>query len=295
GYAAVVGTFDGVHRGHRYLIDRLISRAGAAGLATRRYTFTGDPLATIAPGRAPAPLLSLKHKEQLLRKTGVDDLRIDDFAALRSLTARQYLERLVADGVALLIVGHDNRFGSDGLRTLPEFQATAQGLPITIEQAPELTIDGRPVCSSAIRALIARGDIAAANTLLGYPYEIAGRVIRGRQLGRTIGFPTANILPDDPSLLLPPTGVYTAIATTGGSDYPAMLNIGHRPTVDRPDAPISIEAHIIGLHADLYDTTLTLSLRSHLRPEQRFDSVDSLRRQLVADREATVDFFSTKQ
>ncbi len=295
GYAAVVGTFDGVHRGHRYLLDHLLRRARAEGLATRVYTFTRHPLATIAPDKAPAPLLSLRQKADRLRQTGIDDLRTDDFSALRGLTARQYLERLASEGVRLLIVGHDNRFGSDGLRSLGEFQQAAAGLPVAVEQAPELTIGGCPVNSSAIRSLIAAGDIAGANALLGYPYAISGTVVSGRQLGRTIGFPTANLLPADPELLLPPTGVYAATATAGDRHLPAMLNIGHRPTVDSPDSPVTIEAHIIGLDSDLYGKPLTLQLQGRLRSEQRFDSVESLRRQLEADRKATLDFLARRQ
>ncbi len=295
GYAAVVGTFDGVHLGHRFLLDHLLSRAAEEGLRTRVYTFDSHPLATLAPSKAPAQLLSPRQKADRLLATGVSEVRVDDFDPIRALTARQYIERLADDGVRLLMVGHDNRFGSDGLLTLDQFRHAAAGIDIAIEQAPELTIDGSPVNSSTIRSLIATGDIARANDLLGYPYTINGTVVEGRQLGRTIGFPTANIARSDAGLLLPSVGVYAAKATVGGKHYPAMLNIGHRPTVDRADSPISIEAHIIGLDSDLYGSVISLGLHGRLRDEQRFDSVDALRRQLEADRQATLHFFAQRQ
>lgn len=293
--AAVVGTFDGVHLGHRYLIKHLLERSLTAGLTPRVYTFRTHPLSVINPAKAPAPLTSTTEKIRRLNEAGVGDIRVEDFTVLRGLTARQFISRLADEGVRLLVIGHDNRFGSDGLTAIEEFRDAAKGLPVAIEQAPELTINGCPVNSSAIRSLIAAGDVGQANCLLGYRYQITGNVISGRQLGRTLGFPTANIAPDDPSLLLPAVGVYAAEALTSQGRFPAMVNIGHRPTVDLPAAPISIEAHIIGLYADLYGSTVSVEPLSCLRSEMRFDTVDDLSRQLRADRDATLDFFARRQ
>lgn len=288
-YAAVVGTFDGVHRGHRYLLDELGRRAAARGLATRVYTFTGHPLATLCPERAPFMLTTPAEKVGLLGQSGIDEYSICDFAEVAPMTAREYIEMLAGQRVELLLIGYDNRFGSDRLVTVDQFVEAARGTGVEIQQAPELTdADCRPINSSRIRQLITDGDITAANALLGYRYELTGPVVRGKQLGRTIGFPTANQYVADGHKLIPADGVYACLARVDGREYPAMVNIGHRPTVDRPEAPISIEAHIIGADADLYDRMLTLKVCDRLRDERRFDSLDALRRQLELDRASTL-------
>ncbi|MDE7386395.1 MAG: riboflavin biosynthesis protein RibF [Muribaculaceae bacterium] len=288
-YAAVVGTFDGVHRGHRYLLDDLRQRAGARGLATRVYTFTDHPLATLCPSRAPFMLTTAAEKIGLLGRSGIDEYSICDFAEVAPMTAREYIELLAREGVGLLLIGYDNRFGSDRLVTVDQFVKAADGTGVEIQQAPELTdADGNPINSSRIRQLIADGDITAANALLGYRYELTGPVVHGKQLGRTIGFPTANQYIADGRKLIPAAGVYACLAAVDGREYPAMVNIGHRPTVDRSDAPLSIEAHIIGADTDLYDRMLTLKVCDRLRPERRFDSLDALRRQLELDRATTL-------
>ena len=285
-YAAVVGTFDGMHRGPRYLLDDLGRRAASRGLATRVYTFTDHPLATLCPDRAPLMLTTLDEKAAMLGRSGVNEFSITDFGGISAMTAREYIELLAAEGVRLLLIGYDNRFGSDRLVTIDQFVAAAEGTGVEIEQAPELTeVDGRPINSSRIRGLVAAGDVKSAANLLGYHYELTGPVVHGKQLGRTIGFPTANQYVTDLRKLLPADGVYACRAVVDGNEYPAMVNIGHRPTVDGADSPRSIEAHLIGADCDLYDRRLTLRFHHRLRGEVRFDSVDALRRQLLLDRE----------
>lgn len=302
-YAAVVGTFDGVHRGHRFLLDDLSARAAKAGLTTRVYTFTDHPLSVLRPDRAPLLLSTADEKRSQLESYGIGRIDIDDFASMSSLTAREYITRLASDGVTLLLIGYDNRFGSDGLTTLRQFAGAAHGAGVTVEQAAELTdSNGMPVNSSRIRRLLTDGKIRPANDLLGYEYSITGTVVKGKQLGRTIGFPTANIeLTPGSRKLLPPNGVYACRALLGTTALPAMVNIGHRPTVDAPDAPVSIEANIIdaatdsdnaaaiATSLDLYDKNLTLKFVERLRPEQRFPSLDALRAQLANDRLAAIN------
>lgn len=291
-YAAVVGTFDGVHRGHRYLIDDLRQRASQRGLATALFTFTDHPLSSLAPDRAPRLLTTVEEKLSLLGTTGIDRIDIKPFDTLASLTARQYIRHLSALGVRLLLIGYDNRFGSDGLTTLSQFVQAAHGTGVTVEQALELTTpDGLDINSSRIRRTIAAGEISIANDLLGYHYALTGTVVHGKQLGRTIGFPTANLqLPPDTRKHPVPRGVYACLASLhDGTTHPAMVNIGHRPTVDAPGAPDSIEAHIIGVQTDLYDTPLTLSFISRLRQERAFPSLQALQAQLAQDRRQTID------
>ena len=292
GYAAVIGTFDGVHRGHRYLIDDLCRRARIRGLGTAVFTFTDHPLATLAPERAPHLLTTVEEKSSLLRSTGVDKVDIKPFGTISTLTARLYIERLATLGIRLILIGYDNRFGSDGLTTLSQFIQAADDTGVTVEQASGLTTsDGLTINSSRIRFALTQGDISLANELLGYHYSLSGTVVRGKQLGRTIGFPTANLqLPPDTRKLLVPRGVYACQATLhDGTTHPAMVNIGHRPTVDHTDAPDTIEAHIINHRADLYDTPLTLRFHRRLRQEQPFPNLKALSDQLATDRFQTLE------
>lgn len=296
GAAGVVGTFDGVHRGHRFLIERLKETALERGLGTRVYTFASHPLASLAPGKAPLALLETDEKVARLMGAGADEVRVEDFAGICHLTAREYIERLARDGIKMLLVGHDNRFGSDRLTSIEEFRMAAAGTGVEITGAPELrTDDGHSISSSDIRRAIADGNIKAANEMLGYCYHFTGIVEHGKQLGRTIGFPTANLRPRDPQIILPGLGVYAGHVKTPEGDFPTMTNIGRRPTVDAPDAPVSVETHIIGLDRELYGSELTLYLYERIRGEERFASVDELREQLEADRQAVKSLHRSSQ
>lgn len=295
-YAAVIGTFDGVHTGHRYLLADLRDRAAALGLSTCACTFTDHPLATLRPQSAPPMLTTPAEKLSMLRALGIDRIDITPFVDVASMTARRYITQLASKGVRLILIGHDNRFGSDGLKTLQQFIDAARDTGVTIEQAVELTTpDGCDINSSRIRSLLAQGRLTQANELLGYRYRITGTVVKGKQLGRTIGFPTANLQPSAADRkVIPANGVYACLATVDGMSLPAMVNIGHRPTVDTADAPISIEAHLIDCDQDLYDHTLTLEFIERLRDEQRHPTLDALRAQLERDRAATLAATSLK-
>ena len=192
-------------------------------------------------------------------------------------------------GVREMLLGFNNRFGHDAPRDFDAYRRLAAECGITITRATELTSgNGTHVSSSVIRDLIGNhGDIPTATTLLGHPYELSGTITHGKQLGRTIGFPTANLIPSDNRKLIPKAGVYAATATLqDGQKYPAVVNIGHRPTVDSPGSAISIEAHIIGFSGDLYGHTLTVQFRRRLRDERRFPTLAALRTQIAADIQA---------
>lgn len=293
---AVVGMFDGLHAGHRSLLRHLANEARTRGLKPLVISFANHPLSLIAPQKAPGLLSSPSQKFELLRGEGFlpDEILITPFdEALRSTSAAQFLDILRdRHAVDVLLMGFNNHFGHDAPRDFHTYRDLAARAGITLIQAPELQ-PSAPVASlssSTIRTLIAEGDVATAAKLLGRPYSIEGRVIAGKALGRTIGFPTANILPA-PATLIPAQGVYAAIASLpSGDTYPAMVNIGHRPTVDNTDAPISIEAHIIDLPqgSNLYNIQLTLAFSRRLRPERRFPTLDALRAQLAIDRAETI-------
>lgn len=280
---ATVGVFDGVHAGHRALLDDM----RCAGASVRVYTFTDHPMCVIAPQAAPRLLTPASVKRDMLLDAGADDVVMLDFADIRPLTAGQFMRRLSADGVTRLMLGFNNRFGSDRLTSLDAYRSIGRGMGIEVSQAAPLIYGDAPVSSTRIRALLADGELTDANRMLTSPYTLTGSVAAGRHLGRTIGFPTANIVTDSRQLL-PAAGAYAAIATVDGREMPAMVNIGTRPTVDS-DPEITVEAHIIGLDADLYGRTVSVRLVSRIRPVERFGSIDHLRAQLEHDRQTTLN------
>lgn len=312
---AVVGMFDGVHSGHRYLLDQLRLQAAERSLKPLVITFTNHPLSVIAPDKAPRLLTLPLEKAALIRREGFlgDEILLLPFdEKLRSTSAAGFLGMLRGRfDCAALLMGFNNRFGHDAPGDFASYKQLAANAGIELIQARELPAR-EGVSSSEIRRLIAAGEVADAAALLGRPYSLTGTIVRGKALGRTLGFPTAN-LHTPSTLILPAPGVYAATATIAPPlfpstvasrqasskaelSYPAMVNIGSRPTVDDPGAPLSVEAHIIGLPegTNLYDCRLTLSFVDRLRSERRFASLEALRAQLLLDRSAALEALSGK-
>lgn len=290
---AAVGMFDGVHLGHRFLIGRLADEAHEQGLRAVAVTFSRHPLAVISPEREPGLLTGADEKIRLLKDAGADEVVMLDFTPqLRKLTALQFMN-LLHDrfGIIKMMVGYDHRFGSDSpsVAAIPAIGRSA-GIDITCAP-PRDDDDDEQISSSMIRRALAAGDVGKASEALGRPYLLDGIVTTGKQLGRTIGFPTANLQPDE-ARMIPGEGVYASRATlASGESYPAMVNIGRRPTVDVAGAPLSVEAHLVGFEGNLYDSQLNLQFMRRLRGERKFDSVEALRSQLEADREQVEAYF----
>ena len=287
---AVVGTFDGVHRGHRFLLDFMKTEALCRKLEPTVITFENHPLSIIHSQDVPPQLTTIDERMELLSSCGVETCILLEFDEnLRQLSARQFLEMIFRDyGVKVLVVGFNTRFGCDCIDSFEEYQRLGKEVGVEVIQAPEY---GSGICSSAIRRMIKEGAVAGANEALGYRYAITGKVVEGKQLGRTIGFPTANVEVYDEKKLIPATGVYVVDAHMPHLDktYRAMLNIGRRPTVDVADAPISIEAHVIDFDGDLYGKELRIEFLKFIRPEQAFDSLNALIDQLTIDRQETME------
>ncbi len=278
--AATVGTFDGVHRGHKLVLDTLRRKAAERGLTPIAVTFDRHPLELVAPERAPRMLGTYADKVKRISAEGVTPVTVRFTEALRSMRVMEWMERLKREfGVDYLLIGYDNTFGSDGLdMTVSDYAAIGETLGIEVETASEL----RGVSSSAVRRALEKGDVGEAMQLLGRPYSLEGSVGHGRELGRTLGFPTANLVPAE-NLLLPATGAYACVAVTDdGVRRPAMVNIGVRPSVgDFTDT--TVEAHIIGYSGDLYERPLRLEFISRLRDEVKFPSLEALRARLAED------------
>lgn len=275
-----VGTFDGLHRGHLEVIATLEEAAAGLGLAPLLITFANHPLDVVAPARAPKLLMTPEEKEEALRALPVHSEMLRFDRTLCSLTARQWLERLRDEyGARAIVVGYDNTFGSDG-RFLTRHQLRDIADDLGLKWVDPPVLEG--ISSSHIRRTVAAGLLPEAAAMLGRPYAIHGRVVPGKQLGRRLGFPTANLSVDS-CKLLPPPGVYAADALLpDGTVNRAVINIGRRPTVDDGNA-LSVEAHIIGYSGDLYGQVLTLRLLRRLRDERKFPDLEELKAAITAD------------
>ena len=285
---ATIGFFDGVHKGHRYLFEQLRMHAAEHDLRALIFTFLQHPrsvLAQLQGGDAfnPPLLTTLDERERLLGQFG--DVHFFDFAEVQPLTAAQFLDYLSDRWkVKYLLMGYNHHFGSDGRMSDEQYASIAQAVGIRVLRAEPYSEDGERPSSTRIRNYLSEGNIESANRLLGYEYSLTGRVVHGRMIGRQIGFPTANIMPDA-AKLVPAAGVYKVkvkgerLEVKGEST--ALVNIGTNPTVGNTHQ--TIEVHIPGYEGDLYNQTLTLQFIERLRGEQRFDSLDELREQINKD------------
>lgn len=285
---AAVGMYDGVHLGHKFLIEYLRLEAASRGLTPAVITFSRHPLSLLRPLESPGLLTPLDDRLRLLGQAGADDVIMLTFNdSLRRKTAREFLNMLRQSyGIETLVLGFNNRFGHDRPDAFDDYKALGAEIGIEVIAAPEYCGAGAPVSSSVIRHHLLSGKPEKAAESLGQPYRLRGIVTHGQSLGRTIGFPTANVEPTDKDSLIPKAGAYAAFVTTpDGVRRPAMVNIGFRPTVSDPDAPgrLSIEANIFDFIGYLYDEEVTVEFIRFLRDEKRFPSVEKLTEQLRAD------------
>lgn len=288
-----IGMFDGVHLGHRYVLRHLSDEARRLNLLPVAVTFSRHPLAVICPEHAPKLLGNVDNRVEMMRADGIDNTVVLDFDDdLRSLTARRFIEERLMPlyDVKHVLLGYDNGFGSDRLPDVAAYRNALSDLGIEVSKCDPFP-DAR-VSSSMIRKSLETGDVRTAARLLGRPYTVEGKVIDGKHLGRTIGFPTANLSVDS-SVALPKNGVYAA----RWEGHPVMLNIGTAPTVNvGTKNPIIVEAHVIGVPSDinLYGRTMRLELVDRIRDERRFPSLDDLRVALSNDREAALTLLESE-
>ena len=287
---ATTGFFDGVHLGHRLVIERLVSLARERGDESLVITFWPHPRAVLQDGARELRLLNtLEEKKELLRALGVDRVEVLDFTrSFAALTAEQYLREILRDrfGVTTLLMGYDNRLGSDRL-TAASLKPIADGMGMELMELSPLSF--RPseasgeISSTQIRAALEEGDITSAAEMLGYGYALKGVVVAGNRLGRTIGFPTANMKLYEPLKLVPGRGVYVVEAEVLGKKYRGMTNIGLRPTVG--GSFTTIETHILDFDEDIYGLPLRITFLRRLRNEVHFPSLEALKEQLEKDRD----------
>ncbi len=284
---AALGVFDGVHIGHRTIIQKVREEAAKRGISSAVISFRAHPQKVLHPEIPFFMLTSPEERAVLLQHTGIEHTFFLDFSLeMALLSAYDFLQILATRfHVKGLVIGYDHRFGHNRAEGFDDYVGYGQKLGIEIIHADELVSENGPVSSSIIRKLLLQGDVTAANRLLSYPYTLHGKVVNGFKIGRKIDFPTANIAIDYPDKLLPANGVY-AVRTIldNGQSYGGMLNIGHRPTLNRPN-DYCIETNIFDFSGNLYDENLSVELIEYLRPEKKFANTTALRAQLVADEE----------
>lgn len=289
---AIVGTvgfFDGVHRGHRFLIEQLKATAGKRQLPSAVVTFPVHPRKVLAPAFHPELLNSFDEKLNQLATTGIDRCYVIDFTpALSQLTARRFIHHILREqlNIQSLLVGYDHRFGKDRVDDTEAYIRYGREIGMDVQQAESLMMDEAHVSSTRIRQVLQEGQVEEAARLLSYPYTIEGRVISGNRIGRTIGFPTANIQPSDPEKVIPAIGTYAVWVKVKDKSYRGMLYIGSRPTIAGAKE-LRIEVNLLDFSGDLYGQSIRVEFARFLRGDARFDSLDQLKEQLAADRIAT--------
>lgn len=287
---ATIGFFDGVHRGHRYLIEQVREAAAARGLASSVITFPMHPRKVMQSDYHPELLTTCDEKVTLLAQTGIDSCIMLDFTPeVARLSAKEFMSILKERyRIQALVIGHDHRFGhnrSEGFEDYVRY-GKALGMEILLARAytykRELAETEVTISSSVIRRLLQEGNVSEAAEYLGYDFFLEGTVVGGYHVGRKIGFPTANLRVDDPDKMIPADGVYAVHVFLEGKKYGGMLSIGYRPTLDNgPDR--SIEVHIFHFNADIYNQPMRISFVRRTRPELKFNSMDELIERLHLD------------
>jgi riboflavin kinase/FMN adenylyltransferase len=279
-----IGFFDGVHLGHQQIIRQTIADARKHGALALVITFDQHPNAIVAPARVPPLIYSLPQKLRTIESLGPEATLLIHFdKAFSQKTGEAFIRELAAAwcGIQSICVGADFTFGSKRGGNVELLKKLGTELKFSVHGMAAVSLDGKIVRSTRIREAISAGDLDAASQMLGRAYSIAGRVIEGDKLGRQLGFPTANL---DPSgLALPPSGVYAIHAIVGGKTHRAVLNIGTRPTLNNPNPPIRVEAHLLDFTGDLYGEELEIIFAEKLRDEQKFPSLDELKAQIARD------------
>ena len=279
------GTFDGVHLGHQKILTRIREIARSIQGETVLITFWPHPRLVLYPNEHNLRLLStFEEKTKLLRQFGIDHLITIPFTQeFSQISSAEFIAKVLIDAIQTkkLVIGYDHRFGKNREGSFEYLKANSSDFGFDLEEISRQDVEEIAVSSTKIRKALESGDVKTAESCLGRPYELNGLVIKGQQIGRSIGFPTANIhIPNDYKLI-PKDGVYAVEASVDSTLYKAMLNIGNRPTVDGTKK--TVEANLFDFQGDLYDKQITVYFHEFLREERKFDSLEALKAQLFQD------------
>ncbi|RZK78754.1 MAG: bifunctional riboflavin kinase/FAD synthetase [Pedobacter sp.] len=288
-----IGTFDGVHYGHQKIIKRLCELAKSTGGESVILTFFPHPRLIIDPENQNLKMINtINEKAKILASLGVDHLIITPFTRdFSNLSPAEYIKNILLDtiGVKNLIVGYDHRFGKDRVGGMKDLQDFAGIYDFKVEEIGEQDINDVAVSSTKIRTALLEGDVALAATYLGYNFSIHGRVIKGDKIGRTIGFPTANIFVEETYKLIPSDGIYAVTVELNGTTYKGMAYIGQRPTINGMTR--NIEVNIFDFDEEIYGQEITMNFLKFLRHDVKFTGLDALKEQLHQDKMATLAYF----
>lgn len=292
GAVVTVGTFDGVHRGHREVLREIVRRARGTGRRSVLVTFHPHPLRVVRPDVAPPLLTTPAEKKVLLAESGLEYAVFLPFTrTLQDYSARRFVEEILLGrlGMTELVIGYDHGFGKDRSGTVETMRELGSELGFQVDVVEAVEIEGGAVSSTRIRSALAAGDVLEAARGLGRPYSLQGPVVRGAQRGRRLGFPTANINVGDPEKLLPREGIYAVYGWVNGSRVPGLLHLGPRPTFQ--GAPPSVELYLLDWSGNLYGQQVRVEFCARLREILPFSSAEALVAQMRRDEEAGREIF----
>ncbi|MGL5937126.1 MAG: bifunctional riboflavin kinase/FAD synthetase [Phocaeicola sp.] len=289
---ATIGFFDGVHRGHLYLLSQVKRIAEELALSTSLVTFPTHPRRVLQTDFQPQLLSTPDEKLERLQHTAIDYCFWLSFTKeLAALSAYQFMEYLRDSyNIRCLVIGHDHRFGYNREEDFSDYVRYGKSLGMEVVSARQFALGEEGISSSVVRRLLLQGDVSKAATLLGYNYTLSGLVVSGFKMGSKIGFPTANLSETGEHKLIPASGVYAVRVWLNAVCYVGMMNIGIRPTLDN-GIHQSLEVHLLDFSDNLYGHTLQVEFVSYLRAEQKFESIEALKDQLVKDREVVRKMF----
>ena len=290
-----IGTFDGVHIGHQKIIEKLITVGKRRKLKSVVLTFFPHPRMVLQPDFDLKLLHTIGEREKMLKSLGLDELVIKPFTkAFSNLSAHDYVEQILVEELNTkhVIIGYDHHFGKDRSANIDDLKVFGKEFDFEVEEISAQDIEDVSVSSTKIRQALLDGDLQTANAYLGYPYVLTGTVIKGKGLGKTIAFPTANIHIKETYKLIPKNGVYVVSSKIFGKNSYGMMNIGLNPTVNQSEKQ-SIEVHFFDFEQDLYHKELVIDILHRLRDEHKFDSLDELKSQLNQDQIDAKKFIET--
>ena len=279
-----IGTFDGVHLGHQKIIERVVATARQEGLLATIFTFFPHPRMVVQHDKSLKLIHTLEEKKQLLQRLGVDLLVVQPFnEAFAQLTAEEFVSTILVQhlNVKKVIIGYDHRFGRNRTANINDMRLFGEKYGFAVEEISVQEVDEVSVSSTKIREALNKGDVITAEHYLGTPYSLTGTVVHGLKLGRTLGYPTANIQVTEDYKLIPKDGVYAVYSYIGERKVYGMMSIGKNPTIEGKGA--SIEVYFFDFNGDLYDRELTIYFVKYLREERKFSSVALLKKQLQDD------------
>ena len=288
-----MGTFDGVHIGHKKILEKIIQKTENQNYESLVLTFFPHPRMVLQEHSDIKLLNTIDEKIDLLEQIGIENLVIHPFdEAFSRLTAEDFVKTVLVDRFHIhkIIIGYDHRFGRNRTANIDDLIAFGEQYDFEVEQISVQEINDISVSSTKIRKALLEGNMALANKYLGYDYFLTGVVIKGKQLGRTINFPTANLKIDENYKLIPQNGVYIVKSTINKKTVFGMMNIGFNPTVDGETQ--SIEIHYFDFDQDLYHQKIRVSILQRIRSEQKFESVTLLKEQLEKDKKTAIDYLN---